>query len=450
MAAPSRLVGFIRPPPDIRAVVDKTAAFIGKMGDEFEARILGQGGADAATKFRFLSEQDPYHAYYRHKVAEARAGPQPAPAAEAASSSASASASSSSSSSSSSTSAQAPAQAPASAPAVPAAPALPQLPNDLARALRSFDASSPASRPPRSGAGAPAGFAVPAPADASPEDVERVRLAAQFTATGGRRFLAVLTAQEYRNPEFDFLRPSHAHFAFFTALVDAYARTLALPAAAAARVEALASVDAPAAAFEFLESAVHAAEWRRLDEDKAHEAAAAGGAGAGAAAAAIDWGDFVVVETIELADFEELAIVGESAGAGAGASAGADAGAEGGGEAEMETEVEMEIEGGTADGEEELNIRTDWVSAQAGATGAGSGAGTGAGARLYIDPISGLAVPIDAASEHMRIELLDPRWREQALRAQTKSATTLFAGGDEVAQNIGRLGAGEAKRPKLG
>ena len=65
--------GLIRPPPDIRAIVDKTAAFIGKMGDEFEARIQSQSGGDV-SKFRFLNPSDPYHAYYKHKVLEARTG----------------------------------------------------------------------------------------------------------------------------------------------------------------------------------------------------------------------------------------------------------------------------------------------------------------------------------------------------------------------------------------
>jgi hypothetical protein len=33
-----------------------------------------------------------------------------------------------------------------------------------------------------------------------------------------------------------------------------------------------------------------------------------------------------------------------------------------------------------------------------------------------IDPVSGKAVPVDEVGEHMRIQFLDPRWREEQRR----------------------------------
>jgi splicing factor 3A subunit 1 len=42
-------VGVIVPPPDIRAIVDKTATFVARNGPEFEKRILG-GGAGGAPR----------------------------------------------------------------------------------------------------------------------------------------------------------------------------------------------------------------------------------------------------------------------------------------------------------------------------------------------------------------------------------------------------------------
>ena len=38
-AATGGVTGFVRPPPAIRAVVDKTALFVAKNGPEFEAKI---------------------------------------------------------------------------------------------------------------------------------------------------------------------------------------------------------------------------------------------------------------------------------------------------------------------------------------------------------------------------------------------------------------------------
>jgi splicing factor 3A subunit 1 len=64
-------VGVIIPPPDVRVIVDKTAQFVGKNGPEFEQRILASEKNN--VKFNFLTEGDPYHAYYRQQVDEAKA-----------------------------------------------------------------------------------------------------------------------------------------------------------------------------------------------------------------------------------------------------------------------------------------------------------------------------------------------------------------------------------------
>ena len=61
----------IVPPPDVRAIVDKTAQFVGKYGPEFEQRILASEKNN--VKFNFLITDDPYHAYGRQKVEEAKA-----------------------------------------------------------------------------------------------------------------------------------------------------------------------------------------------------------------------------------------------------------------------------------------------------------------------------------------------------------------------------------------
>ena len=46
-------VGLILPPPDLRAIVDKTAQFIAKNGEAFEERILSNQRDNA--KFKFLN-----------------------------------------------------------------------------------------------------------------------------------------------------------------------------------------------------------------------------------------------------------------------------------------------------------------------------------------------------------------------------------------------------------
>lgn len=62
-----RVTGVIVPPEAIRAVVDKTAAFVAKFGKSFEAKVIASEEGQT-LKFSFLKEYDPYHAYYESKI----------------------------------------------------------------------------------------------------------------------------------------------------------------------------------------------------------------------------------------------------------------------------------------------------------------------------------------------------------------------------------------------
>lgn len=450
-AVQGKVIGFIRPPPDIRVIVDKTADFIGKMGDAYEGKIMASNAGN--LKFGFLKEDDPYHAYYRHKVAEFRSGGAPkaaepalAPAtiAQADEPMSSDAGAAPTSSSSAGTGVQA---ASATGPAGPApgqeavsVQRAATIPNPIAKALKSFNPEMPAPKDE---------FTVVAPPYASSEDVDTIKLTAQFTATGGRRFLADLTRREATNPAFDFLRPTHALFGYYTALVDAYARVLNPQPATRERIERYA-----ADPYAFLERSVHYLEWKRVDDVKRREAAA--GAEAERAAAQIDWQDFVIVETIDFNDEEDAALPAAEnfattrAGAGAGASSSSAAGAA---VQEVEMDLDMDTEEGYSanaaaideDDGEKLNIRSDYVpGSMAGAGGAGAGSSGAGGSGLpshFIDPRTGASVPIDSAAEHLRIELLDPKWREQTARAAAKQQGTLFAGGDEVSENLRKFAA---------
>ena len=57
-------------------------------------------------------------------------------------------------------------------------------------------------------------------------DMEIIKAAAAFVAKNGQRFLTALTERESKNSMFDFLKPTHIFFAYFTALVDAYSRCI--------------------------------------------------------------------------------------------------------------------------------------------------------------------------------------------------------------------------------
>ena len=59
--------GIIRPPPDIRAVADRTALFVSKNGRAFELKILNSEKG-RTPKFAFLHDTSPFHAYYEDRI----------------------------------------------------------------------------------------------------------------------------------------------------------------------------------------------------------------------------------------------------------------------------------------------------------------------------------------------------------------------------------------------
>ncbi len=57
-------------------------------------------------------------------------------------------------------------------------------------------------------------------------DMDIIKATAQFVARNGQRFLTGLSEREMKNPQFDFLKPQHNLFGYFTYLVESYAKCL--------------------------------------------------------------------------------------------------------------------------------------------------------------------------------------------------------------------------------
>lgn len=64
-----------------------------------------------------------------------------------------------------------------------------------------------------------------------------VKLTAQFVARNGRQFLTNLMNREQRNYQFDFLRPQHSLFQYFTKLLEQYTKILIPPKDLMARLK---------------------------------------------------------------------------------------------------------------------------------------------------------------------------------------------------------------------
>jgi len=57
-------------------------------------------------------------------------------------------------------------------------------------------------------------------------DMDILKTTALFVAKNGQKFLNSLSEKEAKNSTFDFLKPTHIYFGYFTSLVDAYSHCI--------------------------------------------------------------------------------------------------------------------------------------------------------------------------------------------------------------------------------
>ena len=95
---------------------------------------------------------------------------------------------------------------------------------------------------------------------------------------------------------------------------------------------------------------------------------------------------------------------------------------------QRQQQAQAEAKGGAGP----MKIRSDYVPRAAAAVASRRGV------QMGVCPNCQQQIPINEMEEHMRIELLDPRWKEQRARAEARSATTNLAVNDAAA-NLKRL-----------
>ena len=408
-------VGIIQPPPDIRAIVDKTAQFVARNGPDFEKRILGSEKNN--QKFNFLLPTDPYNAYYQSKIAAFKE--------EAAGGDAAA--------------VQAKAEEAAKAAAEK---------SGIAVVAGTGSARAKVLQAP-----AKAEYSVDVPPGITSLDLDVIKLTAQFVARNGKTFLTGLTSREHSNPQFNFLKPTHSMFGFFTSLADAYSKVLMPPKGLSEQLKKDEDKSA------LLERALQRLEWDRTQEaakkqeddelEREREAMAM-----------IDWHDFVVVETIDFFDEEDEELPmpltlrdvvtqlrdadaeTQADGAAAGTAEEDDAAAD----VEMDEDEKDMIREGVAAGaapsgvsgpEPSMKIvrnykKPEQIAAEAKAKASGGVDAT----KFAVSPITGELIAVDQMAEHMRISLIDPKWKVQkdAMLAKLKDST--MANNEEVATNV--------------
>ncbi|KAI0831079.1 Pre-mRNA splicing factor PRP21 like protein-domain-containing protein [Trametes gibbosa] len=429
--------GLILPPPELKSVIDRTAQFVARSANppQFEDKIRENQRGD--PKFAFLNPADPYHAYYRHRMDKIARGELEEEAAPKESDKA---------------------------------------PEEVVEAV-----------PVDMGEEPPAPEFVLNIPNITAIDLDIMKLTALFTARRGRPFLATLSAREGRNYQFDFLRPTHSLFGYFNRLVDQYSKVL-LPSKE--MLVQLKERTHDGARWKDLEVARKRARWQQLkaeqdrkrEDDKEAERIAF---------AEIDWNDYAIVQTIEftaadanaelpppmsvqevesmtLAQKRMAAMIMETTAedveahrarqAAAEAEAAAAVGAAGGQddddtameqsddeddevkerkrredvERQREIERARAIQASSLEAGGPMKIKTDYVP-KLNKKGA---------EKVTTCSICGQQIPVDELQEHMRIELLDPKWKSQrdALESRKAQASELQRGANVVSslKNLAR------------
>jgi len=119
-----------------------------------------------------------------------------------------------------------------------------------------------------------------------------MRLTALFVARNGRQFLTQLMNREVRNYQFDFLKPQHSSFPYFTKLVEQYTKVI-IPAKNV--VDELKATSSPQTILDDVRYRVGWEKWQKAQRDRETAEVEQ----ERMAYAQIDWHDFVVVQTVD-------------------------------------------------------------------------------------------------------------------------------------------------------
>merc|ERR1712012_1262755 len=136
------------------------------------------------------------------------------------------------------------------------------------------------------------------PPSISAFDLDVVKLTAQFVARNGRQFLTQLMNREQRNFQFDFLRPQHSLFQYFTKLLEQYTKVLIPPKDLQMKLENEAlNKDAVLDQVRYRVAWLKQQEANRRKQEEALERERV-------SYAQVDWHNFVVVETVDYQPWE--------------------------------------------------------------------------------------------------------------------------------------------------
>lgn len=414
----NHLSNVIIPPPEIRKIVDKTADFVARNGIGFEERIREKEMMN--PKFFFLNPNDPYHDYYQQMITTSK--------------------------------------------------------TNVANPTETSTAGNQAEVKKISGPPKPPAFDFLFETPSiSRWDLDMIKLTAQFVAKN-TKILPALAQREQRNYQFEFLKPTHSLHRLFKKLVEQYTTVYAKSLVpklttdlqnryffSKSRSEVLGRIMTRVKFEQFRDNELMR-EAREADEEKCNNYFTL------VAFATIDWHEFVVVETIEFTEADDEVVLPAPTSIHELESMTMEQrksilvfeatkplevfrpdalemrGFEDDEDLDMEPHAPVVLRTQptaspptTLDISSDMaaNIRTDYVpKCNLLIYAVGKKA---APEVSQICPRCGIAVRASQMAEHMRVELLDPKWRQQRAAYEAKTQNTNLQEGPAVAANLTRL-----------
>ena len=468
----------IVPPPVVIEIILKTATFVAKHGRAFEEKI-SKSGQGTKTKFQFLDPTNPYHAYYEKQIQnlikkdeEPSAGPNGLNGI---------------SSGVVATENREKGEATAVGASDDKSENITKIePVDMntsnvgTKAIISLLAKIPNDR---KESATSSRFEVEHPGTVSNLLVDIIKLSAQYTAIAGQDFLPGLLARESNNVQFSFLQPGTPYFNYFTSMVDSYTLALKPDESILDRIKRYGAIGSGAHdGMECLKECVAKYHEEKniliLQADSDGDKSVDG--------LVVDWHDFVLVQTITFEDEQK-----DDDGSIGSKAAAMDSNARLLGDnvhivatteaVVNKTDGNQDMDGqdndmtmvsddeadpvgvnvqsvnrnekdrsddamSESDDDDNLDANQDEGGIEVVTDYRPNISGRILPSQNVIDPKSGMAVAVGNIEEHMRVELMDPKWKEEQIRAAEKRKNTNVADGSSISQN---LAAFASKRQKI-
>lgn len=218
----NKVIGMIIPPPETKKIIDKAAALVAKYGKDLEDKMKH----DQSPLFSFLKDNDPYNNYYQQRIIQykdelSKAELEDEKGKE------------QSEDNSSMNKNQFLNKKRENDTPLPQNQKKGSRLQDELRSLLNLNLSSSSkpsntslqneikdAKPPK-----PDQFSISHP-NIQSLDMDIIKITAQFVARNGQKFLSELSERESKNPQFNFLKPQHNLFGYFTYLVGSYSKIL--------------------------------------------------------------------------------------------------------------------------------------------------------------------------------------------------------------------------------